>query len=229
MPSEVCLLLALIGGFWLVFRTQFLRLTVPHLPPPFLGFVAPFYGVCLGVLGRLTTCFLHQVPWFQPIESFVRELFPWNFIGTGFAALAWAMILAECCNWLLSKGAVNARIIELYGSEVLRMLHEAMFRVKPVKLTLDNGEVYVGFVQRVRSIEGRNASVRILRLGSGYRDPRAPVPEIVYESIPLGARADELLTAFRLEAVQSVSFFMPDAQSQDHVMAASPQEQPPGV
>lgn len=209
MPSEGWLLLPLIGGFWFVFHTQLLRLTALYLKQPIVVLLSAFVGVWLALLGRSITCLitwlLHPVPWFQAIESSARKLFPWNFFGTGLAALLLAMALAELCNWVLSKQDVNARVLKKYGSEILRMLHWAMVPPRPVVIALDNREVYVGFVQRIPGLDIEKPSVRILRIGRGYLDRDTLRPNIVDPVPPLDAQLDELLVAIPLDAVKNVS------------------------
>jgi hypothetical protein len=214
MPSEVWWVLPLVGGFWFVFRTHLLRLTGLYLKQPIVVLLSAFVGAWFALVGRLITCLiawlLHQAPWFPAIESSARKLFPWDFFGTGLTALLLAMAFAELCNSLLDKHAVNARVVNKYGSEILRMLHEAMVPPRPVVITLDNREVYVGFVQRIPRLDIEKPSVRILRIGRGYRDPDTLLPDIVDPVPPPDALLDELLVAIPLDAVKNVSLAQED-------------------
>lgn len=221
MPSDVCLLLPLVGGFWFVYRTHFLRLTAEQLKQPIVVLLAAFFGVWFGLLGRLITSlgdavpFFHTigtwladaVPFFHTIASLAREMYPWDFFPSAFLALLLAVTLAEVLNRILSKEHVNRCIIRSYCCEVLRMLDDAMLDVRPVTVTLDSREVCVGFVQRTRiPIMGpHTASVRILRLGGGYRDVSTLVSNISYP-VPEGeVSARELLVAIPLAAIKNVT------------------------
>jgi len=207
VPSDVCLLLPLVGGFWFVYRTHFLRLTAEQLKQPIVVLLAAFFGVWFGLIGRLITWLADAVPSFHTIAPLAREMYPWDFFPSAFVALLLAMTLAELVNWILSKGDVNRRIIRSYCCEVLRMLNEAMLDVRPVTLTLDSREVCVGFVQRTRIplMGPHTASVRILRLGGGYRDVSTLVSNISYPDPGGEVSARELLVAIPLAAIKNVT------------------------
>jgi hypothetical protein len=204
MPSEVFLLLSLVAGFWLLYRAHILRLIAEHLKQPIVVLLSAFFGAWLALGGRGVAGLLHKVPLWAPAESFVRQLAPWNFAGSGLVALLLAIGLAEFANVVWSKEDVNQHVIDAYGSEVLRVLHESMVGIRPVAVTLNSREVCVGFVQRLSIMPVEARSVRMLSVATGYQDSDDLAVGTPRHTLEQAATQPELV-AIPLDAVKKVA------------------------
>jgi hypothetical protein len=194
MPSNLLLLLPLVGGYVFIHLCYFTRFRAQTLEGHRLIFETAFWGFLFVVPARFLTRFcLGEIKW-------VREL--WAELGGShmgyLGTLVCALVLAPCCAVLCNFGVAAwqqgsaemreqevppsfrefmepARLLALdkaiirSGDDLRILLHKAATRVMTVCLSMADGKVYLGIVTRPPNLRPDEKNLALLPVASGYR------------------------------------------------------------
>jgi hypothetical protein len=199
MPSNLLLLLPLLGGYAFIHLCYFTRFRAQTLEGHRLIFEAAVWGFLLVAPARALTLFwLGEIPWIQSLWSRLGGS-QTGYLGTLICALALAPVLALLWNycvaaWLLSSAEEReedvpgtfrdflepARLLALdrailrSGDDLRILLHKAATRARrkvvTVCLSMADGKVYLGVVTRPPNLRPDEKSLSLLPVASGYRD-----------------------------------------------------------
>lgn len=198
MPSNLFLLLPLVGGYTFIHLCYFTRFRAQTLEGHRLIFEAAIWGFLFVAPARLLTRFwLSEISWLQGLWAELGEIHT-GYLGT----LICALILAPCsalawnfavAAWL--QGAKEAREEEVpstfrefmkpalllaldkailqSGDDLRILLHKATTRVRrkvtTVCLSMADGKVYLGIVTRPPNLRPDEKNLALLPVASGYR------------------------------------------------------------
>jgi hypothetical protein len=246
MPFNL-LLLPLLGGFWLLHRTERLRYRAYKAPTEQSRLVeAATAGLFLLTLSRLIVVAATQCEYFASLQGLWHELAPWPYSGTAFGSFALGLALSAGINlWdRLHPPPIHPQTKEFLetASRIEVLMYEAVGAGRMVMLTLSSGKVYAGFPMSMpTSTLARSATVSILPMLSGYRteqheivwttdysaaldiDPDDETPE---DEDPEEEHLDDpdlLEKVIPVSAILVASLFLPDVQ--DRFLQADAGEQ----
>ncbi|MFN3324834.1 MAG: hypothetical protein ACK5AZ_15155 [Bryobacteraceae bacterium] len=89
--------------------------------------------------------------WREPLERLAQAVWPVPFAGTVLGSFLLALFLAELARLMVLK--LNPTLVDDYAGELVRLLRRAQYDFKPVTLTLDNRNIYIGFVQEAPGLK----------------------------------------------------------------------------
>lgn len=194
MPSNLLLLLPLIGGYAFIHLCYFTRFRAQTLEGHRLIFEAAVWGFLFVAPARFLTRFwLGEIPWVQELWADLGGTHM-GYLGT----LVCALVLAPCCAvlsnfcvaaWLQGTEEMReqevppsfrefmepARLLALdkailrSGDDLRILLHKAATRVMTVCLSMADGKVYMGIVTRPPNLRPDEKNLALLPVASGHR------------------------------------------------------------
>lgn len=221
MPTNL-LILPLLGGFLLVHLCHYFRFRSQNHEGYRLLFESAVAGVALVTAGRLATFFVSRFVWSAPFRNAWREFAPIDFSGTGAVAFLLGLVLPLLANLCLRRSKAQDMAVRRHGSNLLRLLHSATQQECPVRITLDNRKVYVGFVVAAPNLESTDVYVQILPLLSGYRDSADLRLIFTYSYAPVyatGADPSDFIVIIRTENIRMASLYDPNIPTSAFEMA----------
>ena len=184
MPFDL-LLLPLAGGYWFVSLAHRYRLSAAKQSGERLILTAATAGIALAIASWIATTGI--VIAFPHFHTLWRTYVPWNYAGTALGAFLMGPAAANVFNLFVDASDAESRAINESGTGLERLFWDATSPENPrlVQVSLDDGKVYVGWIQRTstnpRSPDG---FVRVLPIRSGYRDEMRRVQfTTFYESV----------------------------------------------
>ncbi len=106
----------------------------------------------------------------QNLAALWVRILPFPFGGTAIAAFLLGPTIAFLINFRINRERAKQIAIEELNDSMLRLLYEAVRRNKPIVITLDSREVYVGYVLNAPNVERESVHAGLVPLLSGYRD-----------------------------------------------------------
>lgn len=226
MPYDL-VLLPLVGGYWFVSLCHLTRLSFAKESGERLLFGAATAGTILAGLAWFGASFVAgQLPDVHTAWRAVAP--PWPFAGTAFAAFLLGPLAAFVVNRFASPGRAEAHAINTSGTGLERLFWSATDPDDPslVQITLDDGKVYVGWIERTApNPRAPDSFVRLLPTLSGYRDARRcfevttnyePVYSRLLEDGELDDAEMVIINAFvkvlPLSRIVSAGIYLPEAR-----------------
>ena len=157
MPTELALLIPLLGGFYFVFRCQLLYLFSLQLGQAVALLLSALCGFGFAMLARGFAAILHLCSGGQWLETHNAAAWPFQFSGTAMLAFWMAVLAAELSMRALRFERVSSWYIRHFADDLLKLLHASLLNVEPVCLTLDDGKIYIGFLQALPSLDPSRA------------------------------------------------------------------------
>jgi hypothetical protein len=258
--ESAAIVLAVVGGY--IFSSQF-RITQLRIAQA-AGYELAFLSIIFAYAFFQLSC-LALYPffspgwtlrglmelWANPIENRLYlavfadlvgslQLFKENLLPPSIAAFFLGATLWHPANKVVSKRwkevEILAYLVTRYGSELDKLLLNAIFTRRQVQITLDNGKVYAGKVVQLPRLKrmDRDPSLGLTLVvnRSGYRDERTHKLRFTtdYQWMRLDAPAEDLETFIPLNRIVSATFFDPDLyQRFQQQPAPDPEPLPPHV
>ncbi len=169
MPWNL-LILPLLGGFLFLRTSNYHTIKFQRFENYRLIFEAAVYGFGLAAMARVFVWALHWCEIFPMLESFLRELAPFSFIGTAVTAFLLGPVVAFLLNLTLDEVSAKDLAIEQAGDNLLALTVDAMDQNDAIMLTLDTRKVYIGYVWESPNLKTAMSNVMLLPAMSGYRD-----------------------------------------------------------
>lgn len=198
MPSNLLLLLPLLGGYLFIHVFYFTRFRAQTLDGHRLIFEAAIWGFSFVLPARLLTRFwLGDIQWLQAVWADLGGA-DTTFLGTLVVASVLAPVVAVLCNfavaaWLQASPEAReqdvpenfkdfmepAQLLALdkailrSGDDLRILLHKAATRarkeVTTVCLSMTDGKVYLGMLTRSPNLRPDERNLALLPVASGYR------------------------------------------------------------
>lgn len=209
MPSNLLLLLPLLGGYLFSHLFHYTRFRAQALQGHRLVFEAAIAGVLFLAPARGLVFWLMKQDWLSPLlGAWPSVTNRTAFAGTTILAVLLAPTAATLLNlgygwwhqrrdvadsaggprswWRASKVQALDVAIRHFGNVLQQLLHQAAKLAKhgdPVGLSLHSGKLYLALVKQSPTLSPNDQQVSVVPLMSGYRDPESwkPVYNYLYQ------------------------------------------------
>jgi hypothetical protein len=200
----------LLGGFWLVLRSQALYLVSLQFGQGLVVLLSALVGFGATLVARLVITLLVTAGLQSHLEPIAKAIWPFPYAGTAIGAFLIAVAFAEGLNLLRRTRMINAWVINHFCAENIKLLYASMLAIRPVSLTMDSRKIYIGFVQGIPSLDPAKAFVRLLPVLSGYRHPENLTFNFTTEYAPViqsAEAAGDYIIVLPLSGVKSINLF----------------------
>ncbi len=82
------------------------------------------------------------------------------------------MVLTGIANLCIGEKTATKLVVNRYGDQLTKLILDAFDSIRPVMLTLANGKVYVGLLDKNLGHDASMAYISILPFLSGYREEK---------------------------------------------------------
>lgn len=168
MPFNL-LLFPILGGYYVVVRSEFYRYEQQRVDRQKLIFNSFFAGIVLLCLSWIFTGLVSHV---LPNDvQWMRDHYPLKqkYFGTAFCSFLLGVFATEITNRFLDEDRRISRAIDHIGNEFERLCESCYRNTELVQITLKNDKVYIGWMKAL-PIPSHSSFVSILPVYSGYRD-----------------------------------------------------------
>jgi hypothetical protein len=169
MPSFNLLIFPLIGGYYILIRSELFRYRQQRLEPQKLIFNSILAGIFLIVASYVITGLVsHLLP---GIVKLMKAMYPVrnkDYFGTCIGSFFLAVAFSEISNILVQKEKRISLSIDSIGNEFERLCKTCYENAEMIQLTLKNDKSYVGWMKSL-PIPTHSNYISILPVYSGYR------------------------------------------------------------
>jgi hypothetical protein len=212
MPANV-LVLPFLAGFWFIHFCHYFRYRAKGLDGTRIGIESAIAGAFLFLLARVCTYGATRFVFGARLGTLWKEFAPVEFSGTAALAFVLGLVLPFLVNIFFGQEKALRKAVSIHGSGLLRLLHEASYRDRPVSISLDSRKAYIGYVLGAPNLYPHSTHVEFLPMISGYRDKdtlelRLTTDYSKVYQLPEGDPSRFLLT-FPLSAITTCNYFDP--------------------
>jgi hypothetical protein len=217
MPSNLLLLLPLLGGYWFIHVFYYTKIRSQALD----GYRLVFESVAAGIgFSSLAYIIILQIDRsFPQLQILWHELAPRiPHLASVLGGVALSVLTAYALNGMSSlfgRSAEKARqhAIIRYGNELQRLLQQASAEERLISVTLDNRKTYIGLVSFAPTLSPTSTYFSIIPFLSGYRHPETMqllfTEDYLKVSEDNGLRLEDFRTVLPLGSVRMIAFFDP--------------------
>jgi hypothetical protein len=169
MPPINLLLFPILGGYYILIKSELFRYRQQRLEPQKLIFNSFLSGIILMMLALVFTAL---VSWVAPsFVDWARTLYPLKaeYFGTCVLAFLIGVGFTEVSNLFVKKDKYISRAINKIGNEFERLCESCYRNTDMIQLSLKNDKCYVGWVKSL-PIPSSSSHITILPVYSGYRN-----------------------------------------------------------
>jgi len=167
LPVSI-LIFPIIGGYYLLIRSELFRYRQQRLEPQKLIFNSFLGGIVLIMASWVIT---GMVTYFFPaFVCYVRQYYPlqMQYFGTCVFSFIVAILFTEVSNWFVNKEFRIKSAIRKIGNEFEPLCEWCQTNTEMIQLTLRNDKCYVGWILSL-PIPTHSNYITILPALSGYR------------------------------------------------------------
>lgn len=168
MPFNL-LLFPIVGGYYVVVRSEFYRYEQQRVDRQKLIFNSIFAGIVLLCISWTFTAFIFYI--FPDAVQWVIDHYPLKqkYFGTAFCSFLLGVVGTEITNYFLNEEKRISKAIDHIGNEFERLCESCYRNTELIQITLKTEKVYIGWMKAL-PIPSHSSFVSILPVYSGYRD-----------------------------------------------------------
>lgn len=174
MPSNVLLLLLLVGGYWCIHIFSYTRIRSQMLDGYRLLLESVSVGAVLGFAAYVVIVILDwRFPGTRNAWHAYAPHLPYaaTAIGAAIVGVAGPMSLNAVFHVFgITKEKNRRRAVQRYGNSLQRTLQDALDDERLVCVTLENKKAYVGIVAWLPTLSPTDTYFSLIPIFSGYRD-----------------------------------------------------------
>lgn len=232
MPSNLLLLLPLLGGYWFIHAFYYSRIRAQSLDGNrlLLDSIAAGMLLCLASFGVVLVTG-NVLPTLRTTWHTVGPHIP--YLATVIGGTVMGLVLPYLLNglgtlfgfpYMSARRAALAR----YGNELQRTLTRAAEDEMPISVTLDNRKTYVGLVGFVPTLNPNDQYFSIIPFFSGYREKDTLDLFFTVDYLDVYKRAgvdqNKFLLVLPIAKVTALSFFDPSVYPSFDIHSGSSEE-----
>jgi len=169
MPPINLLLFPILGGYYILVKSELFRYRQQRLEPQKLIFNSFLGGIILMMIAWLFTAvvsaiapgFVQMVQQFYPLKT--------QYFGTCLSAFVISVLFTEISNRFVDKDKYISSAINKIGNEFERLCKSCYSEMYMIQLSLKNDKFYIGWIKSL-PIPSSSSYIAILPVYSGYRD-----------------------------------------------------------
>lgn len=169
MPPINLLLFPILGGYYILIKSELFRYRQQRLEPQKLIFNSFLGGIILmmiawiftAVISAIVPHFVERVQQFYPLKT--------EYFGTCVIAFVISVLFTEISNYFVDKDKHISKAINKIGNELERLCKSCYSDMHMIQLSLKNDKCYVGWIKSL-PIPSSSSYITILPVYSGYRD-----------------------------------------------------------
>lgn len=214
-------LLTVAAGYLFTKFTHFTSFRVERLSGYHLLFQSAIWGVVLISASHLLLVWIgsSEAAWIEVVQDLWRTYTTLPGPGTLALAVVLSALLPQVINLLFQRERAVRRTIQLYGTELEKLLYRGIQSISPVSITLKNEKVYIGWPLWTPEPRGETRDLAIMPAFSGFRDPRSKQLTLSTQYLPiydqildgsLEMEADDFQIILPVEEIRTANFFSLD-------------------
>ena len=169
MPPINLLLFPILGGYYILVKSELFRYRQQRLEPQKLIFNSFLGGIILMMIAWIFTAavsaiapdFVHKVQQLYPLKT--------EYFGTCLIAFVISILFTEISNRFVEKDKYISKAINKIGNEFERLCELCNREGDMMQISLKNDKCYVGWIKSL-PIPSSSSYIIILPVYSGYRD-----------------------------------------------------------
>jgi hypothetical protein len=169
MPLINLFIFPILGGYYILIRSELFRYRQQRLEPQKLIFNSFLGGIILIIVAWVLTGLITYV--FPTHVEVIKSYYPLKqqaYFGTCISSFFMSILFTEISNLVVNKDKRVSRAINKIGNEFERLCESCYRNIDLIQITLKNEKVYVGIVKAL-PIPSHSNYLRILPVYSGYR------------------------------------------------------------
>lgn len=168
MPPVNLLIFPIIGGYYILIRSELFRYRQQRLEPQKLIFNSFLAGIFIMIASWIITWIVSG--YFPVFVEAVRKYYPVQaaYFGTCIGSFLIAILFTELSNFVVSKDKRVSNAIRKIGNEFERLCESCYRDSDMIQLSLKNDKCYVGWIKSL-PIPTHSSHIAILPVLSGYR------------------------------------------------------------
>jgi hypothetical protein len=169
MPPINLLLFPILGGYYILIKSELFRYRQQRLEPQKLIFNSFLGGIILMIVAWIFTAVVSKMA--PAFVAWVRHFYPLqaDYFGTCVTAFLLSIVFTEVSNRLVKKDEQISMAINKIGNEFERLCESCYRNADMIQLSLKNDKCYVGWVKSL-PMPSSSSHITILPVYSGYRD-----------------------------------------------------------
>jgi hypothetical protein len=219
MPPINLLLFPILGGYYILIKSELFRYRQQRLEPQKLIFNSFLGGIILMMVAWVFTA---MISWVAPafVES-VRQFYPLKteYFGTCVLAFVLSVVFTEVSNRFVKKEKYISSAINKIGNEFERLCESCHRETDMIQLSLKNDKFYIGWIKSL-PIPSSSNYITILPVYSGYRDKESKRLQFTTQYLDVYAsyvREDDVIDirdlaalVIKIDEIVSANKFDPD-------------------